>query len=31
MNAENSLILHDASLAVQYAQHVDKIVEAYSQ
>jgi phosphatidylserine/phosphatidylglycerophosphate/cardiolipin synthase-like enzyme len=30
MNAENSLILHDAALAVQYAQYVDKLVTAYS-
>ena len=30
MNAENSLILHEAALAVQYAQYVDKPVTTYS-
>ena len=29
-NPDNSLILHDAALAVQYAQYVDKLVTAYS-
>ncbi|MCY7273598.1 MAG: phospholipase D-like domain-containing protein [Phormidesmis sp. CAN_BIN44] len=31
MNAENVLVIHDATIANQYSQHIDQLIEVYGQ
>jgi phosphatidylserine/phosphatidylglycerophosphate/cardiolipin synthase-like enzyme len=30
MNAENSIVIHDAGVADQYSHHIDELVKAYA-